>query len=279
MTASASAVLQISDPHFGTERPPVAEALLAMAQRLAPELVLLTGDITQRATRSQFAAARAFADRLAPAPVLAIAGNHDIPLFNLFARVCWPYARMQQVFGDELEPCHRSTHWLVVGVKTTRRWRHKHGEVSSAQIARVAAQLRQATPGQLRVVAVHQPVAVSRERDRHDLLRGHAEAVRSWADAGADLIVGGHIHLPYVLPLQGLYGSLTRPAWCVQAGTAMSSRVRPEADNSVNVLRHGAAGDGVRRGLIERWDYMAARQCFEQVACHELTLGAALAHG
>jgi len=205
--------------------------------------------------------------------VLAIPGNHDVPLFNPLARLWWPYARMQEVFGEELEPCHRSADWLVVGVKTTRRWRHKHGEVSPQQIARVATVLRHATPAQLRVVAVHQPVAVARESDRRDLLRGHAAAIRSWAEAGADLIVGGHIHLPYVLPLQSLHGGLARPAWCVQAGTAISSRVRPEAANSVNVLRHGATSGGARHGVVERWDYVASLERFEQVALHELALG------
>jgi 3',5'-cyclic AMP phosphodiesterase CpdA len=273
MTEGAGAILQISDPHFGTERAPVAQALLVLAKQLAPELVLLSGDITQRATRAQFAAARAFADRLAPVPVLAIPGNHDIPLFNPVARLWRPYARMQQAFGDELEPCYRSPGWLVVGVKTTRRWRHKHGEVSAEQIGRVAAALRHAAPSQLRVVVVHQPVAVAVESDRRDLLRGHAAAVRSWAEAGADMIVGGHIHLPYVLPLHAPHAALARPVWCVQAGTAVSSRVRPEADNSVNVLRQGAMHGDARHGVVERWDYVASLQRFEQVARHDLALG------
>lgn len=253
-----SALLQISDTHFGTERPAVVEALVALSRQLAPALVVLSGDITQRATRAQFTAARAFCDRLS-APLLAIAGNHDIPLFNPLARLLWPYARHQRAFGPALEPVHDDAHWLVLGVKTTRRWRHQHGQVSLAQIERVAARLRLATPMQMRVVVVHQPVAMPPQADARDLLRGHAQAVQSWAEAGADVVLGGHIHLPYVLPLHAQRSALARRLWCVQAGTAVSSRVRPEAGNSVNVLRHG---DAARAAHVERWDFDAAQQAF-----------------
>lgn len=261
-----SVLLQISDTHFGTERAPVVQALLALAEELAPERVLLSGDITQRATAAQFAAARAFCARLGR-PVLAIPGNHDIPLVNLAARLLRPYARQRQAFGADLEPVHDSADWLVVCVKTTRRWRHQHGQVSDEQIARVAARLRQAAPGQLRVVVVHQPVAVPTPRDASDLLRGHEDAVRAWAQAGADVVAGGHIHLPYVLPLHALHAGLARRMWCVQAGTALSSRLRREANNSVNVLHRG---DGVAR--VERWDFDEATRRFACVARHALEL-------
>jgi 3',5'-cyclic AMP phosphodiesterase CpdA len=267
-----SCLVQISDPHFGTERAPVVEALVALVQGLAPELVVLSGDITQRATVAQFGAARTFCERLRPASVLAIAGNHDVPLFNLAARLFAPYARHQQAFGPVLEPVHASADWLVIGVKTTRRWRHQHGQVSAAQIAHVAQRLRAATPAQIRVVVVHQPVAVAQPRDARDLLRGHEAAVRAWSAAGADLVLGGHIHLPYVLPLHAQHAGLARRLWCVQAGTALSTRVRAEAGNSVNVLRHGLGAAGRRQVMVERWDYDEASDRFEPVARQALDL-------
>ena len=96
-------VLQISDPHFGTEQPHVMRALLQLAREQQPEVILLTGDITQRARRSQFAAAARFVSQL-PAPVLAVPGNHDIPLFNLIARALNPYGNYKRAFGNNLEP-------------------------------------------------------------------------------------------------------------------------------------------------------------------------------
>src|ERR1035437_3656295 len=100
-----SVLLQISDPHFGTEQPPVVEALAALSRQQRPDLLVVSGDITQRARPGQFRAARAFIDRL-DAPVLVSPGNHDIPLFDLYARRHHPYARYRDAFGDELEPVH-----------------------------------------------------------------------------------------------------------------------------------------------------------------------------
>jgi len=243
-----SVLLQISDTHFGTEWPPVVEALVALARREQPDLVVLSGDITQRARAAEFAAARAFVDRLG-APWVAIPGNHDIPLYNLAARIGWPYAGQRAAFGAELEPVHASPGLLVLCINTTRPWRHENGVVDAAQIERVAARLAAATAAQLRVVVVHQPAAVWRPEDAHDLLRGHDAALQRWAEAGADIVMGGHIHLPYVIAPAGL----ARRLWVVQAGTAVSSRVRAGVPNSVNLLRWGGSA-GAREAIVERWD-------------------------
>ncbi len=267
-----SLLLQISDTHFGTEQPHVVEALVTLAAQQRPDVVVLSGDITQRARPVQFRAARAFVDRLG-APVLAIPGNHDIALFDLWARLTCPYARYAAAFGAELEPVHASQDLLIVGVNTTRAWRHKNGEVSASQIDRVAKLLTAASPRQLRVVVVHQPAAVPRAKDRPNLLRGHVLAQRVWSAAGADLVMGGHIHLPYTLALHGL----ARRMWVVQAGTAVSSRTRPEAPNSVNLVRWvGASGGGEAQAqngpdtghccLIERWDFAPNGRGFVRAA-------------
>ena len=242
-------LMQISDPHFGTQQPTVVEALVALAQHQRPHLVVLSGDITQRAQAAQFHAARAFTDRLG-APLLAIPGNHDISLFNLWARWHHPYARHCAAFGADLEPVFRSADLLVIGVNITRAYRHENGEVSPAQVERVASLLQGATAAQLRVVVVHQPIAVQRAEDVKNLLRGHAAAQQAWARAGADVVMGGHIHLPYILPLPGL----ARAMWAVQAGTAVSSRVRAGAPNSVNLLRWQS---GERSCQVEQWNFAA----------------------
>ena len=263
-----SVVLQISDTHFGTEVPQVLEALVSLAAQQKPDLVILSGDITQRARPVQFRAAKAFADRLG-APLLAVPGNHDIALFDLWARLTRPYARYAAAFGSDTEPTYSSPQCLVIGVNTTRAWRHKNGEVSSAQIDRVARQLRAATAEQLRVVVVHQPLAVTEDRDRVNLLRGHAGALKEWAAAGADLLLGGHIHLPYTLAIHGL----ARRMWVVQAGTAVSSRTRPGVPNSVNILRwdeapeaqhHPTPDEGSAKPScrVEQWDFARIEQAF-----------------
>lgn len=251
-----SRLLQVSDTHFGTERAGVMDDLVALCRQLEPEVVVLSGDITQRARRHQFEAAARFWARMQAPERLVIPGNHDIALFNLFSRIFHPYRLHRAAFGDDLEPVVETPSLLVLGVNTTRRHRHKHGEVSAAQVARVCERLRAASPAQLRVVVTHQPVDVPEGTDENNLLRGHAAAVPAWVDAGADVLMGGHIHLPFVRPLSLRFPGLPRRAWCVQAGTAISHRVRGNMPNSVNVIAHDP---GRGESVAERWDHVEGK--------------------
>ena len=262
-----STILHISDTHFGTEHSAAVEALLRLAHQLSPDLVILSGDITQRARRSQFNAARAFVDRL-QAPVLAVPGNHDIPLFNLVARLVSPFAGYRRCFGDNLEPVFENAALLAIGVNTARPERHEDGEVDATQIAHVSQRLRLASADQLRIVVVHQPVQVTLPDDDGNLLIGHANAVREWSSAGVDLILGGHIHLPYVRPLRERDPAIERDAWVVQAGTAVSARVRPGTYNSVYVIRHSEPTQCV----VEQWDHVLDATAFHCVATTPILL-------
>lgn len=246
-------LLHLSDTHFGTERSAVVDALLRMTAAQAPQIAILSGDITQRARRAEFAAAASFLDCL-QIPVMALPGNHDIPLFNLAGRLLAPYGNYHRALQTALMPSFENETMLALGVNTTRWFRHKDGEVSGAQIEQVCKRLRAAQPQQLRVVVTHQPVHVTELRDRHNLLHGHEAAVSAWSAAGADLILGGHIHLPYTRNLREHYPELRRATWAVQAGTAVSERVRFEAPNSVNIIEYDSAA-AARRCLLKRWDY------------------------
>src|SRR5690606_32174163 len=110
---------------------------------------------------------------------------------------------------------------LVIGVRTTRRYRHIEGQVSSEQIERVAQRLRQAKEEQLRIVVTHQPVYVTHPVDEEHLLRGRERAILEWAEAGADLILGGHIHRPFIRAVPETLAGTGRQIWAVQAGTAV----------------------------------------------------------
>jgi len=130
----------------------------------------------------------------------------------------------------------------------------------------VARRLELAGPRPWKLVLLHQPVAVTRPQDSKNLLHGHAQAVRSWRAAGAHMVLGGHIHLPCVVPLPA-----PQPGpvlWMVQAGTAVSWRVRAEAGNSVNLIRLCQAPH--RQAVVERWDYQADSGQFNRVARHTL---------
>lgn len=255
-----SVILHLSDTHFGSEQAEVTAALLQLAQEIRPDIAILSGDVTQRARRSQFADARRFLDHLTASAKLVIPGNHDIPLFNLFARVFNPYGNYRRAFGQVLEPQFSNQDVLVIGVNATRPWRHADGEVSAQQIERVSQQLQRASAAQLCIVAVHQPVYVERESDRANLLHGHPQAIKAWAAAGADLILSGHIHLAYMRNLGEALPDVTRPVWTISAGTAVSTRIREGKPNSVNLIRYDSEKPHVCQA--ERLDFDAASSRF-----------------
>ena len=269
-----SLLLHISDTHFGTEKPAVVAALVALVRQRRPDLLVFSGDITQRARAEEFAAARSFCRDLGVARMLVLPGNHDLPLFDVFARLMRPYGPYLQAFGPRLEPILESDAFLVLGVNTTRAMRHKDGEVSAEQIDRVSRQLQQARAGQLRVVVTHQPAAVIRSEDEPDRLHGAEPALQAWSQAGADLVLGGHIHLPYVLDLTARATPTPRPTWCVQAGTAVSDRIRHGTCNSVNLIHWRSPYVGEARVCrVERCDYNGDAGVFKTASTDVLRLG------
>lgn len=266
----SSAILQISDTHFGTEIPGVVAALRALTRAVAPELVVLSGDVTQRARRGQFAAARRFLDSLGVERVISVPGNHDIPLFALATRCLAPYRHWERSLGADLEPVFESERLQVQCVNTTRWFRHKHGQISPAQIERVARRIARASERQLRIVVAHHPLLAIRVSDHRNLLRGRAEAAQAWLAAGADIVMGGHIHLPYIRPLHVDTEHPAQRTWVVQAGTAVSRRTRDGVSNSVNVLHY--ADSGSASCSVERWDYRARSGRFERAHSAPLAL-------
>lgn len=260
-------VAHISDPHFGTEDPPVCIALTRELLLEAPDLVVLTGDITQRARIDQFLAARAFLDGLAPLPVLAMPGNHDLPLFDLFARFSAPYGRFLRYISPSLAPVWQKQDLAVLGVNSTSFLRHKHGELPMELIDKVAQELER-LPQCFKVVSLHHPLTALGGEDRNNRVRHAEEAIRIWSEAGADVFLGGHIHLPSCVS----GGNPQKQTVFVQAGTAVSTRRRGCCPNSYNIIRFET--DGTRRMCIEQRDHDNESRCFITSMSKNATYGA-----
>ena len=179
-----TSIVQISDTHFGTEQPAVVQALEDHVREHRADLLVFSGDITQRARRGQFASAAAFVRRLEADGVgdtLVIPGNHDIPLYNVFARLFTPYGNYRQHFGDDLEPVFENEQMLVIGLNTTHPRRHKDGVVTARQVERVARRLEESDPGKIRIVVAHQPFGAMVPSDLSNLQHGAEPALQRWA--------------------------------------------------------------------------------------------------
>jgi predicted phosphodiesterase len=263
-------LLHLSDTHFGTEQVPVLEAVLDLAHELMPDIVVLSGDLTQRATVDQFRQAQAFLRRMPDTDWVIQPGNHDLPLFAWWERMRRPYGRYRRVLGlDSIEPVVDLHEIQITCVNTTRWWRQQLGALSHAQIDAVATRLCEARAGTWRIVSCHHPLAVQRDQDRRDRPWRHAQAVSRWRAAGMDLLLSGHIHVPALLPLHAPDANPSSPpCWLSQAGSACSRRLRAGQANSVTVLRQGESelARGGRRRDWTRWDYSDHHRGFVPVS-------------
>jgi 3',5'-cyclic AMP phosphodiesterase CpdA len=261
-----SVLLHLSDPHFGCEEPRAVEALLALAAQERPDVVVASGDITQRARAQEFEAAQRFFARLALRHALVVPGDHDMPLWDLPRRLLAPFAGFRRAFGDNLEPRLTAPFVWIAGLVSPRRWRHRDGALSDDQVQRTADWLASAPKGVLKVVVMHHPLAALRWHDEDDVASGARQALARWSAAGVQLVLGGHTHSSYTLPVSGAPGS-GRTLWVAQAGSALSRRLRPGGTNSVNLLRRGASG----AWRIEQWDFRRQAGLFAR--CHWREVG------
>ena len=226
-------LVHLSDLHFGRVDRTVADALAELIARLGPQVVAVSGDLTQRARRSQFRDARRFLDSL-PQPRVVVPGNHDIPLFNLPARFLNPLGGYRRYISANLQPVHADSEIAVLGLNTTRATSLKGGAVQYDDVPSMCEVLGRLSADAVKIVVGHHPFG---EGHPGTALEGRpdARAIAQLAHAGADVFLTGHRHLSYTGHTAERYDISGRAAIVVEAGTATSTRRRGEA-NAFNLL-------------------------------------------
>jgi 3',5'-cyclic AMP phosphodiesterase CpdA len=185
-------LLHISDLHAGSvEETAIERSLEPLVERVQPELIVVTGDLAHRGRRREHERAAAFLRGLGR-PLLVIPGNHDIP-YTFPARFTRPWAEFERQW-ETVEPVFSSDELMVVGLNSVRPWRHQSGRIRSAQIAQTAELLADAPEGALRVVALHHHLIGAPWRSRKRPVAHRSTVLAGLVDAGAELILAGHIH-------------------------------------------------------------------------------------
>jgi len=252
-------LVHISDLHFGALRPETVEPVLRIIEELGPDVVVVSGDLTQRATRAQFERARAFLDRVACRRQIVVPGNHDIPLWNLWRRFTAPRGRFDRYITDDLYPTTFDEEVGVVGLNTARATAIANGRINVRQLEEVARRFRRAPAGALRVLTCHHPfvlpegISARKRAGRSDM------ALAALVEHEVDLLLTGHRHVPWV-------SRLGTPLTTVHAGTTTSHRTRGGAANSFNDILVESARVTVRRF---GWSADAGRFEVEPEATHE----------
>jgi len=228
-------IVHLSDLHFGRIDYRLLGPLVGAVERAAPDVVAVSGDLTQRALPGEFREARAFLARL-PGPQVVVPGNHDVPLTNFAARLLWPLENWCRYIGDDLAPFYQDEEIAVAGVNTARALVWKGGRINRGQAGRVFDRLCTLNPKVIRIVVSHHPFDLPAGHPEGDLVGRARMAMDQFARCRADIFLAGHLHVGYIAHTAERYRIHGHSALVVQAGTAISTRGRGEF-NSFNVLR------------------------------------------
>jgi len=228
-------LVHLSDLHFGRVDGQLLEPLRQTIQALAPHVVVVSGDLTQRARSAQFCEAKRYLGSL-PGPQIVVPGNHDIPLYNVAARFLAPLVKYKRYITEDLTPEYVDDEVAVLGLNTARSLTFKDGRVNREQIAALHERFDGLAPHITRIVVTHHPFDLPEHFDEDDLVDRAEMAMETFSRCGVDLLLAGHLHTSHSHSSAERYKIGGYAALVVQAGTATSTRGRGES-NSFNVLR------------------------------------------
>ncbi len=229
-------ILHLSDIHFGPpHRAEASESIAQWVRDAPPDLVVVSGDLTQRAKPEQFAQARQFLDQLA-VPVLAVPGNHDVPQYRVWERWLAPLNAYRNHFDSDLEPIYQDERVVVVGVNSAIRSTIKDGRVTRRQRQKLAERL-QSAGDRWKVVVVHHELVPGPDASARKTLSGAAALADVLAEHRVDLVLSGHLHISYQVWLRDYYRHLSHDLPLIHAGTASSTRGRGREKGQCSCFR------------------------------------------
>jgi 3',5'-cyclic AMP phosphodiesterase CpdA len=236
-------IAHLSDVHFGANDPKIVSATEAWLLAQQPDLVIITGDLTQRAREEQFRSASAYINRLQSAglKVLVIPGNHDIPLYDVMRRFGAPLRRYKKYITNDLSPWFENDEVAVLGLNTARSLTIKDGRLNHDQLATLHDRFAGVAAGKTRILATHHPLyamPIGAGGELSEAVGRHEDAVKAVCEAGVHITLAGHFHRTYAEAAQKMVEHAGR-ALIIQAGTATSVRLRNNEPQSFNWLHVG----------------------------------------
>ena len=227
-------LIHLSDLHFGRIDPPILGPLANFIRDIKPDLVAVSGDLTQRARTAEFVAAKEFLSSI-PFPQIVVPGNHDVPLYNPFARFVRKLDRYRRYISDDLQPVVADSEMVVVGVNTARALTWKDGRINVPQLEELRATMEKAPSDCTKIVVTHHPFDLPTGASGRVVGRSRL-AMKTLAECGVDLLLAGHFHIADTGQTAKRYQLPGYSAVIVSSGTSTSTRGRGHP-NSFNVIR------------------------------------------
>ncbi|WP_030540274.1 metallophosphoesterase [Sphingobium sp. DC-2] len=249
-------IAHLSDIHFGAHDPKVVSAAEAWLQQAQPDLVIISGDLTQRARLQQFRDASAWLNRLRAAGMrlLVIPGNHDVPLYDVIRRFAAPLRRYKRYISNDLCPWYEDAEVAILGINTARSLTIKDGRINHEQMRLLRERFAAVATEKTRILVTHHPLfamPIGKGGELSEAVGRHEDAVAAARQAGIHIALAGHFHRTYAEAAQKMVAD-AGGALVIQAGTATSTRLRNAEPQSFNWL-HVHHNDEIELQVVV-WD-------------------------
>jgi 3',5'-cyclic AMP phosphodiesterase CpdA len=284
-------IAHLSDIHFGANDPRIVDATVSWLQERRPDLVIISGDFTQRARVEQFREAAAYLDRLRSVglKLFVIPGNHDVPLYDVMRRFAAPLERYKRYISEDLCPWFENDEVAVLGLNTARSLTFKSGRINHDQMEMMHERFAKVAEHKTRILVTHHPLyamPIGEGSELSEAVGRHRDAVKAACEAGVHIALAGHFHRTYAQAARKMVEN-AGPALVIQAGTATSTRLRNselQSFNWIHARRHEEVelqvvawdGDGFHRGDHQRFCYDGATWTAQKIDAEIVYLPEAL---
>jgi 3',5'-cyclic AMP phosphodiesterase CpdA len=227
-------LVHLSDLHFGRTDPAILTPVISFIRDLKPDVIAISGDLTQRARTAEFTAAREFLNAV-PFPKITVPGNHDLPLHNPISRFFRRLNHYRRYISEDLQPVYIDPEIVIAGMNTARALTWKGGRINRRQLAKLRATFQAIAGNPTRIVVTHHPFDLPAGAEGHVVGRSRL-AIKTLAECRVDLLLAGHFHIADTGHTAKRYKIKGYSALIVSSGTSTSTRVRGQP-NSLNVIR------------------------------------------
>lgn len=222
--------MHLSDLHFGTEIPQIVDAVIDEYNKITPDIIIVSGDLTQRATKAQYKRVTQFLNQF-KTKIICVPGNHDISLYNVVERFLFPFRKFRKHIVRNYATQYITDNLAILGINSVTPYKPMGGYLTEEQLSMVHEFFLSQPNSSTKIVVMHHNLVSS---ERHHVINNADKILKLFAESKINLVLSGHIHTPIIEPLKTDY--LQQPLYIITAGTAISNRtIEPNSYNLIDL--------------------------------------------